>query len=226
MPGQKRSYGQFCAVARALDLVGERWTLLLVRELLLGPQRFKDLLDGLPGIGTNLLAARLKDLEQAGILARGVLPPPAGSAVYELTELGAELAPVVFALGRFGARLLGEPRPGEAVRPGWFMVSLPATFHPKAAKGLRATYEVRLDGEPFEVGIADGAATVRQGPAARPDATLDTDLETLIGLLSGAADPRQALASGAIETSGGVAFLRRFISLFCWAPDGDPPARS
>src|SRR5712691_3728539 len=98
----RRSYNQYCALARALDVVGERWTLLLVRELLLGPRRYKDLLDGLPGIGTNLLADRLKHLEDAGMIRRVVLPPPAGSAVYELTELGRRLEPAVFELGRWG----------------------------------------------------------------------------------------------------------------------------
>src|SRR6188508_1089348 len=99
---QRRLYGQRCGVARALDIVGERWTLLLVRELMIGPRRFKDILGGLPGIGTNLLTDRLKDLEQAGVVARRVLPPPAGSTVYELTELGRGLEPVVFALGWWG----------------------------------------------------------------------------------------------------------------------------
>jgi DNA-binding HxlR family transcriptional regulator len=101
--GEKRSYGQYCTVARALDVVGERWTLLLVRELSTGPKRFKDLLEGLPGIGTNLLAARLKKLEGEGIVRRATLPPPAGSNVYELTDLGGSLEPVIVA-SRGGGR--------------------------------------------------------------------------------------------------------------------------
>src|SRR2546427_12402137 len=100
----KRSYDQWCAVARSLDVVGERWTLLIVRDLLVGPKRYKDLLIGLPGIGTNLLADRLRELEGAGILRRTVLPPPAGSTVYELTSSGQALEPVILALGRWGAR--------------------------------------------------------------------------------------------------------------------------
>src|ERR671921_1724366 len=109
----KRSYNQYCAVARALDIIGERWTLLIVRELLTGPKRFKDLLEGLPGIGTNLLATRLKDLEGNGILRRATLPPPAGSKVYELTGLGRELEQVVVALSQWGSKLLGSPRGDE-----------------------------------------------------------------------------------------------------------------
>src|SRR5438270_8716701 len=114
----KRSYDQYCAVARGLDVIGDRWTLLLVRDLLLGPKRYKDLLEGLPGIGTNLLAARLKELEAAGIVRRGVLPPPAGSSVYELTDKGQALEPAILALGRWGAQFLGVPtRRPPAVLP-------------------------------------------------------------------------------------------------------------
>src|SRR5262245_63048394 len=108
-----RSYRQYCAVARGLDVVGERWTLLIVRDLLVGPKRYTDLLDGLPGIGTNLLAARLRELEQGGVVRRTVLPPPAGSTVYELTEVGRALEPVVMALGRWGVRFLDNPREGD-----------------------------------------------------------------------------------------------------------------
>src|SRR5919202_4903626 len=106
-PRSGGSYRQYCAVARGLDLVGERWTLLIVRDLLTGPKRYTDLLAGLPGIGTNLLATRLRELEQHGLVARRVLPPPAGSTVYELTDVGQTLEPVVLALGRWGRRLLG-----------------------------------------------------------------------------------------------------------------------
>src|SRR5437660_12010745 len=105
-----RSYDQYCAVARGLDVSGDRWTLLIVRDLLLGPKRYKDLLSGLPGIGTNLLADRLKELEGAGLIERAVLPPPAGSTVYQLTERGLALEPVMIALGRWGARCLGAPK--------------------------------------------------------------------------------------------------------------------
>src|SRR5215208_1271548 len=122
--GEKRSYGQYCTVARALDVVGERWTLLLVRELSTGPKRFKDLLEGLPGIGTNLLASRLKMLEGEGIVRRATLPPPAGSSVYELTGLGRELEPVIVALSRWGARLLDAPHEGDELRAGWAAVAM------------------------------------------------------------------------------------------------------
>src|SRR5258707_12347535 len=115
----KRSYGQFCAAAKALDVVGERWTLLVVRELLLGPRRFTDLLAALPGLGTSLLASRLKQLEAAGVIRREQLPPPAGSWVYQITDAGLGGALVVKALADWGAGLLETPGPGEAVRAAW-----------------------------------------------------------------------------------------------------------
>src|SRR5436305_7874524 len=102
-----RSYDQYCAVARGLDVIGDRWTLLLVRDLLLGPKRYKDLLEGLPGIGTNLLAARLRELERAEVIERHALPPPAGSTVYQLTPTGEALQPVMMSIGRWGGRFLG-----------------------------------------------------------------------------------------------------------------------
>src|SRR3989442_1936432 len=117
-----RSYDQYCAVARGLDVIGDRWTLLLVRDLLLGPKRYKDLLNGLPGIGTNLLADRLHELEGAGLIERTVLPPPAGSTVYQLTEAGEALEPAMVALGRLGARFLGAPKKTDVmVPPAYFL---------------------------------------------------------------------------------------------------------
>src|SRR5919108_1109967 len=104
--GSGRSYHQYCAVARALDLIGDRWTLLLIRDLLLGPKRYKDLLEGLPGIGTNLLAHRLREMEEYGLVERATLPPPSGVAVYQLTPTGEGLAPALSAIGRWGAQYL------------------------------------------------------------------------------------------------------------------------
>ena len=119
-----RSYGQYCALAKALDVIGDRWTLLLVRDLLLGPKRYKDLLSGLPGIGTNLLADRLKELEATGLIERTVLPPPAGSTVYQLTETGQALEPVMVSLGRWGARFLGAPKKTDVMLPRAYFVAM------------------------------------------------------------------------------------------------------
>src|SRR3712207_5891120 len=136
----KRSYNQYCAVARSLDIVGERWTLLVVRELLTGPKRFKDLLEGLPGIGTNLLTARLKDLEGYGVVHRVTLPPPAASKVYELTELGRLLEPVIAALGRWGLEFLGAPDQEVDLRPAWAVVALRCALKDRKSTRLNSSH--------------------------------------------------------------------------------------
>src|SRR5215211_4455640 len=182
--GETRSYAQHCTVARALDVVGERWTLLLVRELSTGPKRFKDLLGGLPGIGTNLLAARLKKLEGEGIVRRGTLPPPAGSNVYELTGLGRSLEPVIVALSRWGARLMGSPGEDDEVRAGWAAVAMRSALG--ARGGSSGTYEFRIDGEAFHLRIRDGGqgAEARQGSAPDPDLVVEGDSGTFLAVAS------------------------------------------
>lgn len=213
---RKRSYDQYCALARALDVIGERWTLLLVRELLLGPKRYKDLLAGLPGIGTNLLAERLRNLGQLGLVRRRALPPPAGSTVYELTELGQGLEPAVMELGRWGAHFLGEPRKRDATQPGWFFVSLRATFRPELAAQLEERYEFRIAGETFHVDIDQGRLTTGHGAPAAPAVVVSTDLDTFIALLAQQLDPGGALDSGAVEIDGDAAALNRFVEMFAW----------
>lgn len=225
MSDSKRSYAQFCAVARALDLVGERWTLLLVRDLMLGPKRFKDLLKELPGIGTNLLSERLKGLEASGILAKRVLPPPAGSTVYELTDVGRGLEPVVFALGRWGHQFLYPRKRGENVHPGWFVVSLRATFRPSLAAGERLALQLNVNGQPFEVAVEDGAARITAGAAARRDATLTTDVDSLIALVAGDLSPDQALGSGRLQLDGDRSRLERFVELFGWRTEAPSVAQ-
>ena len=213
-----RSYNQYCALARALDVVGERWTLLLVRELLLGPRRFRDLLDGLPGIGTNLLSDRLKALGAAGIVRKAVLPPPAASAVYELTDLGRELEPAVLALGRFGAAFLGQRGERDFADAGWFFVSIRATFRPERAAGVRESYEFRIDGKPFSVRVSDGDARTAQGAPEDPDLVTTTDLDSFVALLAGELEPEDAVTSGRVAIEGDPAALRRFVEIFAWPP--------
>ncbi len=197
----KRSYDQHCAVARALDVVGERWTLLLVRELLTGPKRFKDLLGGLPGIGTNLLAARLKALEGHGVVRRATLPPPAGSGVYELTEMGRSLEPAVVALSRWGSRLIEEPRDGDECRSAWVVMAIRSLFEP-AAGGLRETYELRIDGEAFQLRVDGGSVEVRQGCADAPDVVVSGGADTFLALSAGRLAPGEALESGELRIEG------------------------
>ena len=210
----RRSYGQYCAVARGLDLVGDRWMLLIVRDLLLGPKRYTDLLDGLPGIGTNLLALRLREMEAAALVERAVLPPPAGSAVYQLTEAGRALEPVIFAIGRWGARFLGEPRPDEVLLPRAYLVAIRAGFRAERAAGLAETYALRIGRLVFEVRIKDGQCTTREGPVVDPDAVFSMEVQTLNDLLLEGLSPRAALADGRIEITGDPRCLDHFVEVF------------
>lgn len=198
----KRSYNQYCAVARAMDVVGERWTLLIVRELLTGPRRFKDLLEGLPGIGTNLLTARLKDLEGYGVVRRATLPPPAASRVYELTELGRSLEPVVMGLARWGLEFLGASREEDDRQPAWAMVALRSVLKPEATEETRESYEFRVDDEVFHAWVADGETEVRQGSAAEPAIVVRSDTRTLLAVAAGRIEPAEAVASGEIWIEG------------------------
>ena len=210
----KRSYDQYCAVARGLDIIGDRWTLLLVRDLLLGPKRYKDLLSGLPGIGTNLLADRLKELEAAGLIERTVLPPPAGSAVYQLTETGQSLETVMTALGRWGARFLGPPKKTDVMVPRAYFVAMRGVFNPEAAAGITLTYEVRIGDLVFEVRVADGRLTTREGAVRNPDVVLSMEVETLNALMFHTLTPAAALASGRVKIGkGDLKALERFIAI-------------
>src|ERR687893_251309 len=150
-----RTYGDGCGIAHALDLLGERWALLVVRELLLGPKRFTDLRDGLPNASPNVLAQRLRELEQAGVVRRRKLPLPAASRVYELTDWGMELEPVIVRLGRWGARSASKPR-DAALGVDSLILSCRTMFDPRAAEGLTASYEMRLGGDRFPAKVAAG----------------------------------------------------------------------
>jgi DNA-binding HxlR family transcriptional regulator/putative sterol carrier protein len=210
----KRSYGQYCAVARGLDIIGDRWMLLIIRDLLLGPRRYKDLLAGLPGIGTNLLAARLRQLEEAGLVERAVLPPPAGSSVYQLTGAGEALEPVIIAIGRWGARFLGQPRSHDVLLPRAYFVAIRSGFRPDRAADLAETYEFRIGELVFTVGVAGGRCTTREGPATDPDAVIGMDVNTLSALLLEGLPPRAALADGRIAITGDPGCLDRFVDMF------------
>ncbi len=162
-----KRYDQYCPIACALSLVGERWTLLVARELLYGPKRYTDLVDELPGIGTNILAARLKELEAAGLVEKRKLPPPAASTVYELTAAGRELRPVLHELARFGARLMGPP-PLDVLEPGWLMHALDLALSPVSPSG---TMTFRVGDE--EASLVDGIAV--EGLADDADVFVETD---------------------------------------------------
>lgn len=211
--GTKRSYGEACRFAFALDLVGERWALLVVRELLLGPKRFTDLRRGLPNASPNILSERLRELEQAGVVHRRKLPPPAAVQVYELTEWGAELEPIVTRLGAWGAR---SPRPPEhrEIGPDSIVLALRSLFDPEAAAGLAASYELRLGEERFHVDVAGDELELGRGAAVEPAAAIETDPGTLAALLTSQLPLEDALQSGAAHIEGSRRETRRFLSLF------------
>jgi DNA-binding HxlR family transcriptional regulator len=192
-----KRYDQYCPIAHALGLVGERWSLLVVRELIQGPKRYTDLVDGLPGIGTNILAARLKDLEAGGIIRKRKHPPPAASTVYELTEGGHDLRPVLHELARWGARTLGPP-PAGALEPGWLRNALEITLSPVVTTGSLA---FRVGDE--EATVVDGES--RPGIAADADVLVETDETGFYHLLV-----HRDLAGVRVE--GDAALLERVVS--------------
>lgn len=205
----RRSYDQFCAAARALDLIGERWTLLIVRELVRGQQRYTDLLEGLPGIGPNVLAARLKHLQEAGIVRRTKLPPPAASTVYELTELGRGLEPMMYELLRWGLNFLDEPRPDDAFRLDWMLGALRSMAIPEESAGLKERYEFRVSGHVFHMDVDDGTVEVRPGPASEPTAVFSTDFQTFAALGTRRLDSVEAAVTGAVTIDGDPSAAQR-----------------
>ena len=200
-----RTYGDRCGIARALDLVGERWALLIVRELLLGPKRFTDLRAGLPNIGPDVLAQRLRELEGSGVVRRGKLPPPAASQVYELTDWGRELEPVVLGLGRWGSQA-PVPSTDAPLGPDAAMIALKTMFAP--SDGLRGRYEVRFGDNVYDVRVAGQRLDIVRGSAERPDATIDTDPATLATVLW------HGRPEADLRVDGDRAAVTRFLDLF------------
>ena len=170
---KRRSYHQFCGLARALDRLGERWTLLIVRNLLLGPKRYSELLEGLPGITTNLLAARLKDMEREGLIARKSAPPPLRSHVYELAANGRALEPALMELARWGGRFMNAPAADDTLNLGWALLSLKRRYR----GGLELVAELRIEGRHFELAFEPGYLAVTERSAPRPDVTLTGSVE-------------------------------------------------
>jgi DNA-binding HxlR family transcriptional regulator/putative sterol carrier protein len=209
----KRSYDQFCPAARALDVLGERWTLLIIRELLLGPKRYTDLVTGLPGIGPNVLAERLRHLQAAGVVERTTLRPPAASTVYELTPLGHGLRPVLLSLMNWGIHFLGRPRPGEAANPGWLLQLLEAAADHDAARGVTESYQFCVDGSLLHVDVDDGRVEAREGPAPDPAIVSTTDFDTFLALGARAITPAEAIAEGRLEFEGDPEAAERAIRI-------------
>jgi len=208
-----RTYCDGCAAAHALDLIGERWALLVVRELLLGPKRFTDLRAGLPSVSPNVLAQRLRELERAGVVRRRKLPPPAASRVYELTDWGMELEPVIIRLGRWGTRSPSRPRDAQ-LGVDSLILSFRTMFDPRAADGLNARYELRLGEESFRAEVAEGRFEVARGGTVRPDAIIEADPATLAALVYEGRELAEALSSGDIRIEGEREAVERFLRLF------------
>lgn len=208
-----RVYGQYCGFARALELVGERWALLIVRDLLVGPKRFSDLQRGLPGIPSNILTARLKELEDAEIVQRRLLPRPSGAVVYDLTARGRELEAPVIALGRWGAKSLGEPRPGEVVTPDSFASALLTTFRSEHAGRSNTKYEVRMGDVVVHAHVRDGKVTVGVGPIEKPDLIIEGG-PAIKQLMARELPPEQALKTKVLSVKGDPKLLNRFVQIF------------
>jgi DNA-binding HxlR family transcriptional regulator len=167
---KSRDYRQYCGLARALELVGERWALLIIRDLCVRPRRYTDLLDGLPGIPTNVLSSRLKELEQSGVIERRIAPAPQRGVLYALTPAGHAIEPAVLTLGRWGATQLDDPRPGEIVTPESVTMTLRAVFNADAAAGLTASFEIHAADIVLHLVVTDGKLEAEVGPApAEPD---------------------------------------------------------
>jgi DNA-binding HxlR family transcriptional regulator len=211
----KRSYSQYCALARTLDLLGERWTLLIVRDLVVGPKRYSDLLASLPGIGTSLLAARLNRLETAHVIQRRELPPPAASTVYELTGVGRELAEALHPLARWGARhMLGRRRRGEVFRAEWPLLVLGGALDPARITGARASYEFHIDESIAHLRVENGEVGVHPGPdPTGADIVITLDLDTFVGVGTGRVDFGAAVSSGKIAMLGESGAMQEFVRL-------------
>jgi DNA-binding HxlR family transcriptional regulator len=209
----ERSYGDACGIARALDILGERWALMTVRELLLGPKRFTDLRTGLPHASPNILTMRLRDLERHGIVRKRKLPPPAASQVYELTERGHEIAPILNALGSWGARL---PLPGPDAQMSFdaHILSFRTLFRPDLADGLDVRVELRLGERTFRATVANSAFEIVEGTFEAPDAVITSDHGTALAVAHGRASLADAEAAGALTISGDREVALRFLDLF------------
>jgi DNA-binding HxlR family transcriptional regulator len=207
-----RIYDQYCPVARALEVVGDRWTMLVVRELLLGPRRFTDLFDGLPGISTNVLTTRLKELEEAGIVVRRQLPPPAASTVYELDEGATALGGVIAAMAQWGMDLLGRPRRTDEVRGRWLVLGLAVTTAVAEPDGT--TYELRVDDDVVGLRVAGGRLQAQQGSVDEPTAVITTDSATLAAITSGDLSAKAALARRRVVVTRDTAAARRLLETF------------
>jgi DNA-binding HxlR family transcriptional regulator len=196
-------------------MVGERWTLLVIRELVFGPKRFTDLSRGLPAMSQNVLAQRLRELQRTGLVRQRKLGPPASTRVYELTELGAELKPVLVAIGRWGSRIpLSTAPTASDLSVDALVLALVTTFDSVIAGDLAVTCELRFDDDRFHAEIAEGRFAVDRGEASRPDVVIDADSPTLRSIVFGGRALEDAVTVGELRLTGSTELARRFVRCF------------
>lgn len=212
-----RSYDDACASAHALDLIGERWAMLVMRELMMGPRRFSDLRASLPGISANVLTQRLEGLEVAGVVRRRKLPPPAAAQVYELTEWGLEAEPILLALGKWAVRS-PQHDPTLPLSPVALMLSFRAKFDPAKARGLDVSIGFHFGEEGFSVGVRKGVLTTERGEPAKADVKATGSPPAVAGLIYGKAPLKDLERQGALSVTGDKAALMRFADLYEMPP--------
>ncbi|WP_410583482.1 winged helix-turn-helix transcriptional regulator [Amycolatopsis sp. lyj-108] len=210
-----RTYGQFCGLARALEIIGERWSLLVIRDLVLGPKRFDELQHGLPKIPTSILSTRLNELERHGVVQRRVLSQLDAGVVYELTEYGNDLDQILLQLGLWGARSLTDPAADDLFTLDAAILSLYTTFQPDAARGIQCSFELHYGDQMIvHAVIDDGAVTAGEGPLPEPDLIIEPRGPVVLKLLNGELDATSALTCGAVAVKGDPAMLELFTRLF------------
>jgi len=206
-----RSYGEYCSIAKALDVVGDRWTFLIIRELLIrGACRYTDLKDGLPGIATNLLSGRIRELEAAGLIRRQDAPPPVATTLFRLTDAGVELEPVLDAIGRWGVRYMVEPAEGDEFRGHWFAFPVSFFLRDRDPDGPPVSIELRSASSPVVIEVSGGSARMRLGTAEAPDLVLRGEPRLILALFSGQLTVAEVTGQG-LEISGDASVLRRVL---------------
>jgi DNA-binding HxlR family transcriptional regulator len=209
----KRSYGQFCGFARAVEVIGERWALLIVRDLLVGAKRFGELQRGLPKIPTNILTTRLKELEDAGIVQRRASSRPGGGVLYELTPRGEDLESAVLAIGRWGAKMLDAPRPDEVITNDSMIMALRTTFRPAAAAGVHASYELRMGPVVIHAIVDDANLVAGAGPLPGAGLVIEAG-PGLKAVMAHEIAPNEAIAQGLVRITGDPSLFDRFAEMF------------
>lgn len=220
---KRRSYRQYCALAKALDVVGERWTLLMIREFMIGPRRYRDLLENLPGMGTNLLAARLKELESQGLIERKMVSEGSRNLAYCLSPRGKALEPVIRGLVQWGVEILGAPKEGELSRPEWDLVAFRMMFRPEQARKVDGYYVLRADELELFVHVEQGRVSLldRMPMLAASPIIVEGSGAVLRGLILGESNVEEVMNSKMLQIKGSRRQVKRFFNCFL-NPQNDP----